>query len=33
MVLRYAHVAADQLAPYAERLGAVRAVAVVTHFF
>jgi hypothetical protein len=27
MVRRYAHVAADHLAPYAERLGAVRAVA------
>jgi hypothetical protein len=27
MVRRYAHLAADHLAPYAERLGAVRAVA------
>jgi len=26
MVRRYAHLAADQLAPYAERLGAIRAV-------
>lgn len=28
MVRRYAHLAADHLAPYAERLGAVRAVGV-----
>ena len=28
MVRRYAHLAADHLAPFAERLGAVRAVAI-----